>query len=60
MQARANFCRSIITGLLWFIETGWDIWAKLFSAVPYGDPYLAAIAMGLVFVIVDRIVRPRQ
>ncbi len=60
MQALAQYCRSIINGLLWFIETGWDIWAKLFRALPYGDPYIAAIAMGLVFVIVDRIVRPQR
>jgi hypothetical protein len=60
MQALVNYCRSIINGLLWFIETGWDIWAKLFSALPYGDPYMAAVAMGLVFVIVDFIVRPRS
>ena len=59
MQALAHYCRSVINGLLWFIETGWDIWAKLFSALPYGDPYLAAAAMGLVFVVVDRVVRPR-
>jgi hypothetical protein len=60
MQALVHYCRSIITGLLWFIETGWDIWANLFSALPYGDPYLAAVAMGMLFVIADRIVRPRR
>ena len=59
MQMIAQVSRDIIHGLLWFIETGWDLWAGLFKAIPYGDPYVAAIAMALLFVVVDRIVRPR-
>lgn len=59
MQSLTNFCRTVITGLLWFVETGWELWASLFKSLPYGDPYLAAVAMGLLFVIVDRVVRPR-
>ena len=59
MHALAHYCRSVINGLLWFIETGWDIRATLFSALPYGDPYITAVDMSLVFVVVDRVVRPR-
>jgi hypothetical protein len=59
MHALVHYCRTVINGLLWFIETGWDIWVALFSALPYGDPYIAAAAMSLVFVVVDRVVRPR-
>ena len=59
MATIAEISRNIIHGLLWFIETGWDIWARLFKNLPYGDPYIAAIAMGILFVVVDRIVRPR-
>ncbi len=55
MQIIAQVSRDIIHGLLWFVETGWDIWAGLFKPIPY----VAAIAMGLLFVVVDRIVRPR-
>ena len=59
MQTIAHVSRDIIHGLLWFIETGWDFWAALFRFVPYGDPYVAAIAMGFLFVVIDRVVRPR-
>ena len=59
MQMIAQVSRDIIHGLLWFTETGWDLWTALFTFVPYGDPYVAAVAMGLLFVVVDRIVRPR-
>lgn len=60
MHELAHYCRGVINGLLWFIETGWEIRATLFSILPYGDPYIAAIAMRLVFVVVDRVVRPRS
>ena len=45
MQMIAQVSRDIIHGLLWFIETGWDVWASLFDSLPYGDPYGAAPSM---------------
>ena len=32
----------------WFFGTGWDIWSRLFSALPYGDPYIAIVAAMMV------------
>ena len=50
----------ITHGLSWVVKTGWKLWAGLFDSLPYGNPYIAAIAAGLVFVVVDKIVRPRH
>ena len=50
----------IIHGLYWLVKTGWNLWAHLFDSLHYGNPYIAGIAAGLVFVVVDRIVRPRH
>ncbi len=60
MQTIINYCQDIINGLGFFIELGWTLWAKLFSVLPYGDPWIAAAAMGALFVVIDRIVRPRH
>ncbi len=58
-DAFRKICFEIINGLYWLVKTGWKVWASLFDSLPYGNPYLAAAAAALVFVVVDRIVRPR-
>ena len=60
MQAIIDCCQDIIHGLGFIIRLGWTLWAKLFSVLPYGDPWIAAAAMGCLFAIVDRVVRPRH
>ncbi len=60
MQTIIDYCQDIINGLGFIIRLGWALWAKLFSVLPYGDPWIAAAAMGCLFVIVDRVVRPRH
>ena len=60
MQTIVNYSNDIINGLGWFIKTAWLLWAKFFSILPYGDPWIAAVSMGILFVVVDRIVRPRH
>ncbi len=63
MQTIIGLIQDTIDGLRilgGIIKTGWMLWAKLFSAMPYGDPWIAAVALGIVFVVIDRIVRPRN
>ncbi len=59
-DAFRKICFEIIHGLYWLVKTGWKFLAGLFDSLPYGNPYLAAVAAALVFVVVDRIVRPRE
>lgn len=49
----------IIHGLYWLVKTGWSLWADHFNGLPYGNPYIAAVAAALVFISVDATVRPR-
>ena len=35
--------------IAWVFTTGWDIWSSLFSALPYGDPYIATVVALMVF-----------
>ena len=60
MQAIIDYCQDIINGLGFIIKLGWTLWAKLFSAMPYGDPWIAAVALAIVLVVVDRVLRPRN
>ncbi len=60
MQTIIDYCQDILNGLGFIIKLGWTLWANLFSALPYGDPWIAAAAMGCLFVVVDRVVRPRH
>ena len=63
MHTISGMINSTIGGLPGFgshVKAAWGLWAKLFSAVPYGDPWIAAVALMVVIIVIDRIVRPRN
>ena len=63
MQTISDLFKSTIYGLHdigAIIKAAWALWAKLFSAMPYGDPWIAAVALAIVLVVVDRVLRPRN
>jgi len=35
----------------------WKLWTGPFQAIPYGDPYLASIALFAVILVIGRILR---
>lgn len=35
----------------------WNLWAGLFQAIPYGDPYLAVVGLFAVVLVAGRILR---
>ena len=48
----------VTDGFYWFFDTGWEIWSSLFAPLPYGDPYIAALAAALVFFAARRVINP--
>ena len=63
MQTITGFIQVTIYGLHSLgsiIKSAWMLWAKLFSAMPYGDPCIAAVALVIALAVIDRIVRPRN
>ncbi len=42
--------------MLMMIQNAWESWAGLFSAVPYGDPYLAFATLFILVVMAAKIV----
>jgi len=60
MSAFIQYCQEMANGLGFIIKLGWVLWATQFEFLPYGNPWIAAVAMGCLFVIIDRIVRSRH
>ncbi len=60
-----NFFGAVISGTGWMINVtawifnaGWKIWSSLFSAVPYGDPYIAIVAAMMVIYMAYKTIYP--
>lgn len=60
-----NFLDPVVCGTLWIINvtgwlfaTGWKIWGSLFSAIPYGDPYIAIVAALLLCYLTVKTIYP--
>ena len=48
--------KSTTNGLYWLLHTVWEFWSGLFAPLPYGDPYIAAVAALLVLVMIRKVV----
>ena len=48
--------KATTNGLYWFLHTVWDFWSGLFAPLPYGDPYVAAVAAILTLVMFGKVV----
>ena len=49
---------TVIHGISWVFGTGWDIWSGLFASLPYGDPYIATVAVMVVIYMANKIINP--
>ena len=53
-----NIFETGIDGVIWFFDTGWEIWSSLFAPLPYGDPYIAIVAAMMVIYMANKIINP--
>ena len=53
-----NLISVVIDSTSWFFTTGWKIWSSLFSALPYGDPYIAIAAALMLAYVTHKTLHP--
>ena len=49
--------KAVTNGLYWVLDAGWTFWSGLFTPLPYGDPYIAALAALLVLAAIHKVVK---
>ncbi len=49
--------KEVTNALYWILDAGWTFWSGLFAPLPFGDPYIAALAALLVLAAIYKAVK---